>query len=218
MVFLNEWLPNPVGADAAGEFIELYNDGAAAAPLDGWSLRTESGKTSVLHGRTVPPRGFLVLDKDATKLALRNTDGGLSLYAPGGTLADGGSFAGAAPEGKSYSRANYDTGPATHFAWAAPTPGTQNPAIAAVIVASADRYGVALDPQFTAGDFFAIMMGTAALVTALIFYIIKDHEDLSKLFAPRDETIWRSAGKARGGGDAPRCAEAGNDEAQPHFR
>ena len=38
MVFINEWLPNPNGADAKGEFIELWNSGNAPINLSGWSV------------------------------------------------------------------------------------------------------------------------------------------------------------------------------------
>lgn len=209
MVFISEWLPNPSGPDAAGEFIELYNGGAAPAALDGWVIKTEKGKTFSLGGRTIGARGFLVLKKDVTKLTLRNTDGGLSLYAPGGALADRAAFVGAAPEGKSFSRADYGTGPATHFTWAAPTPGAANIMLTAAFATSGDRYGIALNPQFTSADFFAIMVGTAALVAALIRYVITRHEDLSKLFATRNGGIWGTAREGSGRGDR---------EAQPRFR
>ncbi len=63
VVFLNEWLPNPVGADAEGEFVELFNGGAADARLDGWRLETEGGKKFALDGRYVPARGYLILKK-----------------------------------------------------------------------------------------------------------------------------------------------------------
>ncbi len=72
-VFLNEILPNPSGADdvAASEFVELFNDGAAAIDLSGWSI---AKATSLSEGVpnvdvifTLPPNttvdagGFLVV-------------------------------------------------------------------------------------------------------------------------------------------------------------
>jgi Lamin Tail Domain len=195
VVLINEWLPNPVGADAAGEFLELYNNGASAVPLTSWSVKTEKGKTFSLAGRTIPPRGYLVLEKSETKLTLRNTDGDLSLYAPDGTLADHGKFSGNAPEGKSFSRVNDDTGPSAHFLFAAPTPGAANRTPVITVATNDHPYGIPLDPQFTSADFFAIMVGTAALLTGLIHYLIKHHEDLSKLLSASDKSIWGEIGE-----------------------
>lgn len=193
MVFISEWLPNPVGADAAGEFIELYNGGAAPVSLKGWTVRTEKGKEFTLAGGTIEPRAYIVLKRDATKLTLRNTDGGLLLYAPGSGLADQGSFSGNAPEGKSFSRANFGTGPAAHFAWALPTPGAPNATPVIFIATSAYPYGVPLNPQFTFSGFFAIMMGTAALLAALVYYVVTHHEDLSQLLFRGNQSIREEA-------------------------
>ncbi len=205
MVFISEWLPNPVGPDAAGEFIELYNAGAAAVRLDGWTIKTEKGRSLSLAGRIIPSRGYLTLKKRDAKFTLRNVDGALALYAPGGATADAAGFAGAAPEGRSFSRADFAAGPAAHFAWSVPTPGAANKTpLIAVAAPASYPYGAALNPQFTFADFFAIMMGTAALVAGLILYIIKHHEDLSKLFAARDRTIRGAAceaGALEAGGD-----------------
>ena len=38
MVFINEWLPNPIGADAKGEFIELCNNGTVPVDLGGMGI------------------------------------------------------------------------------------------------------------------------------------------------------------------------------------
>lgn len=115
MVYINEWLPDPVGADTAGEFIELYNDGDTAVKLDDWAIETEKGKTFLLTRRIVPARRYLVLTKSDTRLTLRNADGGLALYDARGTLVDQGAFGGSAPEGKSFSRANYNAGQGSTF-------------------------------------------------------------------------------------------------------
>ena len=203
MVFINEWMPNPVGADAAHEFIELYNGGGAPARLDGWTIATEKGKSFLLARETIPPRGYLVLAHATTKLSLRNADAGLVLLAPVGAVADRATFAGNAPEGKSFSRVNYVAGPAAHFAWAAPTPGAPNKIPAIAVSLSHHAYGRTLGRQFTAADFFAIMVGTAVLVAGIIYYIAKHHEDLSKLLSSRDERIWKGVRKAGEGAGQP---------------
>ena len=194
VVFVNEWLPNPAGPDAPGEFAELLNGGPSAVDLAGWRIVTEKGKTFALGGRSVPPRGFLLLTRRTTGLTLRNSDGGLLLYAPDGALEDRAAFQGSAPEGKSFSRANYDSGPEAHFVWASPTPGAPNALPAAPVVeTSVPAFGTPLGAQFTAVDFFAIMIGAAALTTGLIFHVIKKHEDLSKLFSGRNGAFWKVA-------------------------
>ena len=70
----------------------------------------------------------MLLTRGVTKLALRNVNGGLSLYDPRGALVDRGNFLGSAPEGQSFSRADDGTGPAQHFFFENPTPGAANAA------------------------------------------------------------------------------------------
>ncbi len=190
MVYINEWFPNPVGADAVGEFIELYNDGSSAIKLDGWYLQATAKKKFFLTGRSIPAHGHLVLKTSVTKLSLRNTDGELFLYRADGTAADRGKFFGSAPEGQSFSRADYDAGPAQHFAFAEPTPGAPNAAAAAVIAVRAYPVGIPINRHLESWEFFAIMMGTAVLIAGIIFYATKTNEDLSKLFFGRDERVW----------------------------
>ena len=50
MIFINEWLSNPTGADAKGEFIELWNNGNAPVNLNGWTLQVDSKKKFKLSG------------------------------------------------------------------------------------------------------------------------------------------------------------------------
>lgn len=190
MIFINEWLPNPVGPDAAGEFIELYNSGGAAAGLNGWFLKTEKDKKFLLAGRSIPAHGYLLLRRSVTKLPLRNADGELSLYAPNGTLADRGSFPGSAPERKSFSRVDYQVGPAQHFAFVDPTPDAANKTVGVAVMPHIYPVGTILNHELENSGFFGIMMGTASLIAGLIFYVTKTHEDLSKLFFGRDEEIW----------------------------
>jgi hypothetical protein len=189
MVFINEWLPNPVGADAAGEWVEFWNGGGTAVDLNGWILKTENGKKFSLAGWRIPAHGYLVLNRTTTKLSLRNTDGGLTLYDALGALADHGNFDGSAPEGKSFSRVDYAMGPAQHFAFADPTPGVAN-AVAHNAVAVRNYPAHApLNRGFTNFAFSAIMMGTAVLLTGLIIYVIKTNDSLSEPFFQRDDGV-----------------------------
>lgn len=189
MIYLNEWLPNPVGPDAAGEFIELYNSGAAPMDLTGWVLKTENSKKFSLAGRVVPARGYLVLRRSVTKLSLRNTDGGLSLYGASGALVDHAEFFGSAPEGQSFSRVSYGASAAGQFAFTDSTPGAANKTVDIAITARWYPFGVSLTRRLDSSGFFAIMMGTAVLLAGLIIYVTKANEDLSKLFFGRNEKI-----------------------------
>src|SRR3989338_6477825 len=45
MVQISEWLPNPAGADAEGEWIELWNSGQESVPLQGWRLTDAAGRS-----------------------------------------------------------------------------------------------------------------------------------------------------------------------------
>jgi lamin tail-like protein len=187
MVFINEWLPNPVGPDATAEFIELYNNGNRSVDLEGWKLETGKGKKFSLAGHVIVPGAYLVLDHAETKLSLANTDGALALYNASGILIDEASFAGAAPEGKSFSRINYAPTDIGHFAFVDPTPGALNKTINNEIAARKYPTNTPLNQNLDTSGFLAIMMGTAVVMSGLIIYVIKSHEALSKQFFGRDE-------------------------------
>lgn len=189
MIFINEWLPNPVGVDTAGEWVELFNGGGAPADLSGWVLKTENGKKFLFAHASVPARGYLLLPRAATKLSLRNTDGGLALYDASGVLVDHGNFDGSAPEGQSFSRVDYGTGPEQHFAFTDPTPGAANKTVSDAVSVHAYPIGVPLNHQLTIPAFSAIMIGAAVLLAGLIIYVIKTNEDLSELFFGKDEGV-----------------------------
>ena len=136
MIYINEWFPNPIGADASSEFVEFYNSASGTVSLAGWKLGAGTASaTAIIPAKTkpvslakfsVPPRGYLVLEKAQDKLTLKNIDGALLLYGPSGTVVDRASFAGTAPEGKSFSRVSYDGSAAQHFMFTKPTPGATN--------------------------------------------------------------------------------------------
>jgi len=185
---LNEFFPNPTGPDAAGEFVELYNNGGASVSLDGYVLATDKKKFS-LSGRTISAGGYLVLKTSETKLTLKNMNGVLSLYDPDGALVDHATFMGTAPEGKSFSRVDYDAANTVHFAFVDPTPGAANKTIDNQIAAQTYPVGISLVPA-AGGGFLMALLGTAILLTGLILYVIHSHEDISELFFRRDEKIW----------------------------
>ncbi len=187
MLYLNEWLPNPVGNDAAGEFIELYNSSSVAMNLSGYALGDGAKKRFSLNGYSVPPGGYLVLKKAQDKLSLKNTDGEVLLYGPGGQAMDSASFAGAAPEGKSFSRVDYGTAPVAHFAFEYPTPGVANKAINTTVSASDYPFGVSLSSGLSPGSFVLLVFGVASFFLLFFIYVIQKNRNISDFFFGRNE-------------------------------
>lgn len=195
VIYINEWFPNPAGKDD-GEFVELYNSGGSAARLGGYSLGTGVKKKFSLSGYVIPARGYLVLDKVRTKLTLKNTDGGLWLYGPGGLVLDHASFTGAAPIEKSFSREYYGGGDGhaqnaqvQAFVWTTPTPGRKNEAVSVAITTRNYPLGVSLAGHMAPAQFVGIMTGTAVVLLGIFIYVIQKNEDLQKLFFGRDRDI-----------------------------
>jgi hypothetical protein len=187
MLYINEWFPNPVGNDAAGEFIELYNNGKAAQALDGYTLSDDAKKRFPLTGYSIAPGGYLVLTHAQTKLTLKNTDGALLLYGPDDQVVDGASFAGAAPEGKSFSRVNYSTADIGHFAFVYPTPGSANKTIDTTVSSINYPFGVPLTPQPGLGTAIALAFGVASFFLVFFIYVTYHNRNLSDFLWGRDE-------------------------------
>jgi hypothetical protein len=188
MIYINEWLPNPVGNDAAGEFIELYNSGTGVASLDGYTLGDGAKKTFSLAGYGIPPGGYLVLKKAQDKLSLKNTDGTVMLYGPGGQVIDSASFAGAAPEGKSFSRVDYGTAPIAHFAFAYPTPGAANKTIDMTVATQGYPLGVPLaSSQLSPAAFITLTASVASFFLLFFIYVIQKNRNISNFFFGGDE-------------------------------
>ncbi len=187
MIYLNEWLPNPSGPDAKGEFIELYNSGSQAESLAGWALNIGPKKNIPLSGSSIGPgKYFIVTKNSAPKLSLKNSDGKVSLYGPGGVLEDEGHFVGQAPEGKSFSRVDYRTGPTEHFLFTPPTPGRENQKVNDAIAVRAYPENVPLNSVSAGGSFLGEFFLVSATITALFFYAITKDENISKLFFEGD--------------------------------
>lgn len=185
MVYINEWLPNPTGKDLEGEWVEIFNGEPNAVNVSGWKLETKGGKRIVLSGE-VNGQGYLVLKKPELKISLHNQDGELSLYDAAGKLVDSRVFFGSAAEGKSFSRT--DDG---NYLFSEPTPGAENKFLEQTAVIG-DVYpaGRQLNNSFGGLEFFILVLGVATVLTGLIIYIVKNNEDLSKLFFGRDKKDW----------------------------
>jgi len=87
LLVISEFLPNPAGSDAEGEWIELKNEGMDPVNLEGWSLSTNSsGRDAKLSG-TLGAGAFLVVPRKESRLSLKNSGDSIFLKAPGGTIA-----------------------------------------------------------------------------------------------------------------------------------
>jgi hypothetical protein len=121
MVFINEFLPNPIGKDTEGEWVELFNNTQGTINLAGWQIKDASGKTFAFKNQQIGPSGYLVVNYKTTKIALNNNGETLFLYDQKGNLVDKAEYAGTAPEGKSLARQD------KQFIFVAePTPGKAN--------------------------------------------------------------------------------------------
>lgn len=102
-VVLNEVLPNPLGEDAGGEWVEIVNPGDAAVDLSHAALVDEAGHRYPLPwGLTVAPRSAEVI---AGHLFLDNGGGEvLTLVDRGGGVLDTFAWDGDAKEGVSFNR------------------------------------------------------------------------------------------------------------------
>ena len=188
MILINEFLPNPSGSDAEGEWLELWNDGDVAVDLSGWRVATESGKSFYLSGK-IPAKGYLVVPRKISKLTLRNGDGGIYLYDKNGGNAGSVSFYGVAPEGKSWSRIS-SGGAEKNFLWTEPTPSGENSYAGVVEIIKNDYpLGASLNVSFGAAEFIGTAAGVALVLAGLILFIVIKNERLQKLFFGRNEAI-----------------------------
>ncbi len=189
MVYINEWLPNPTGSDATGEWVELFNGGSAPMNLGGWVLKTATGKTK-LSG-TIGADQYLVFARADTKLVLKNADEKLFLYDAGGKLVDQSSFLGSAPDGKSFSRIGYGSSAGGQpFAWSDPSPGAANIISLDTGIMKNNYPAGQLNKNLGAPEFFLLLFGSAIMIAAFVVFALQQHGNLSKLFFGRDEEIW----------------------------
>lgn len=120
-MIISEFLPNPEGNDALGEFVELENNDSEQISLLGYVLSDKSGKKVWLSGSMQPGerRAFF---RASSKLTLNNSDETIFLFGPDGQLIDSAEFFGAAAEGVSFVRGERGV----FIPGAKPTPGEVN--------------------------------------------------------------------------------------------
>ncbi|MCU0679497.1 MAG: lamin tail domain-containing protein [Planctomycetes bacterium] len=133
-VIINEFLPDPAGADEEGEWIELYNRGGTVVNMLDWRLDDEEGGSKPYRfsaGWLFAPGKFRLIERSESKLALNNPGGAVRLFNADGDLIDEAIY-GAASEGEVYAR-----GENGKWFWStATTPGERN------LIAVADSVAV----------------------------------------------------------------------------
>ncbi len=171
MVLINEWLPNPVGSDTAGEWLELWNDGPARN-LSGWRLVDKSGKKFIFgDDAQIGQNSLLILPRASTKLTLRNSNEELFLYNAQRQLVDKAVFPGSAPEGKSVSRLG------DLFLLTDPTPGRPN-VVPAKRAETAYVSGQVLNPGPAWLAILGLSLLLAAALSAVSFFIFRQTHDV----------------------------------------
>lgn len=119
---INELLPNPIGDDTDGEWIELKNESNDEVSLSGFALSDASGAshTFTTQSGQIPPYGFLLLPRAQTKIVLNNDGDTLSLVFQGHAVTQ--THYGKSEEGQSFARDEQE-----NYAWTtSPTPGKAN--------------------------------------------------------------------------------------------
>lgn len=128
-IIISEILPNPIGVDKDGEWIEFFNSGDKRVNLRGWILTSSaktSGKQYLFSGDNfIEPNGYLLIKRSQSNLVLANAGGETNLLFPPDKILSKVSY-GEAKEGKSYALVN------NNWQWAdVLTPGEGNISAAA---------------------------------------------------------------------------------------
>ena len=180
-IILNEILPNPKGSDQDKEFIELKNISADGVNLGGWKLTNQGGSSYALPTTTtISAGGFLVVPRQNSRLALKNTGGEtLELYDPANHLVDKAVYEDEAADDLSYNRLSSTS---TVWQWSkALTPGREN-------IINAPN----LAPQI-----FVVLPNAMSVGEEVVF-------DASDTFDPDDEDLnfqWELEGGIKAEGD-----------------
>lgn len=89
-VYVNEFVPNPTGDDAIGEFIELYNASSEPIDVSGWILDDiENGGSTpftIIEGVIIPPSGYMVFSRAQTKISMNNDSDHVRFLRPDGVI------------------------------------------------------------------------------------------------------------------------------------
>ena len=106
-VVVNELLPNPVGSDTTGEFLELFNSGSVAVDLSGWQLDDADGGSKayvIPAGTNIPAGGYLSWLRSVTKIALNNDGDSARLLDPAGEVKSVFAYTESVSEGEAWAK------------------------------------------------------------------------------------------------------------------
>lgn len=120
MIAINEFLPNPNGSDKYKEWIEIYNWGSKSVDLSGWEITDNTTTYSI--NRTIDSKGYMILDRNDTDIALNNNGDTIKLLDSDGKLIDSHTYPDST-ENQSWARKPDGTG---DFVLSDPTPGSSN--------------------------------------------------------------------------------------------
>ena len=157
MVVIKSFLPNPVGRDADGERIILYNDGAAPVDLNGWKIRDAGGKEYVFKNGALGAGEERAVDYRTTRITLNNDGETITLYDAAGNHIDVLSYVGAAREGQVILR----------------TKGMAQSGSEASVLETLPAVGDIIPLQKFGGDVLLALAATAVMLAAVSFYVIK---------------------------------------------
>lgn len=87
-IIINELMPDPVGDETTGEWIELFNNSNEDIDLNDWQLTDRSGtiKKFTIENTTISANSYLCFSREDTGITLNNTKDGASLFQPNGLL------------------------------------------------------------------------------------------------------------------------------------
>ena len=78
-IFISEVMPDPVGSDEIGEWLELVAEGGAV-DLSGWSLQSGTAKYVFPAGSILASGSYLLLMRPVSKISLPNAGGSVLLW------------------------------------------------------------------------------------------------------------------------------------------
>ncbi len=79
-LIINEFMPNPSGADINNEWIEFKNQSLEKIDLLNWRIENSNGKYRFSESKIIEPGAFYILKNSQSKLALKNSDDFINLY------------------------------------------------------------------------------------------------------------------------------------------
>lgn len=172
MIQISEVLPNPIGNDAEGEWIELQNTGSEAVSLLGFKLKTSGKKEFALSG-TIGPGEYLLLRRPQTKLTLKNEGDTITILGKDRKILDEVKYSFKVDEGKSLVRID------GRLFLGSPTPGAENREI---FTASMIKTNFVPEEVVSRGVAWSEGLGLALFLGLGILFLIKRNENLSNIF------------------------------------